>query len=44
MGGTGGRRRRRRGGGGGRAHGWIDNGRLVLLKPADGGSVSQESW
>lgn len=25
-------------------NGWIDHGRLVLLKPADGSSVLQESW
>jgi hypothetical protein len=25
-------------------NGWIDHGRLVLLKPADGSSVFQESW
>jgi hypothetical protein len=25
-------------------NGWIDHGRLVLLKPADGSGVSQESW
>ncbi len=25
-------------------NGWIDHGRLVLLKPADGSSVLPESW
>ena len=28
----------------GTANGWIDNGRLIPLTPADGGNVFYEAW